>query len=210
MTFSQALLNRFQVRFDKKLTTQRNSGMQSKSSSFSTTTPNQPSPQQQRQRNRPPPPQPSNEFDDPASYMAHLKNEFASSPDSFKKVLEHLHAFQEEQRSAIDNFLDETSGHFRDHPHLFKDFTHFLLNDVQEQTKLQLQKAVKINGVEKKKNAIDLNQANKVHTPSEMLPKNNHFTNVKLIEKSQINDEMEMRQEYSSMKLHDEVRWNIV
>jgi len=92
------------------------------------------------------------EFDHAINYVTTIKKRFSSEPETYKRFLEILHTYQQEQR-GIKEVLDEVSTLFADHPDLLKEFTYFLPDAVQGQAKAQLDQVAKESEARKRAQA---------------------------------------------------------
>ena len=96
------------------------------------------------------------EVDRALRYVAAVKERLASRPETYRKFLEVVHAYQKRQCGA-KGMLDDLLLLFADHTDLLKDFTCFLPDAVQEEAKAQLALALeKIEERARERREVDL------------------------------------------------------
>ncbi len=77
------------------------------------------------------------EFDHAITYVTKIKRRFADDAETYKRFLDILHTYQQEQKS-IKEVLDEVSELFNHHSDLLREFTYFLPDAVREKAKQEI------------------------------------------------------------------------
>ena len=93
------------------------------------------------------------EFDHAIKFVTKIKQRFCHDAVTYKKFLDILHTYQNEQ-NTIKEVLNDVSVLFRNHTDLLNEFTYFLPDNVREKAKNEISKMSKKNKIKLTKSNI--------------------------------------------------------